>query len=63
MSSSARFREVFKLIYMLRQRNRGRTRSRDIRDTLRLAFLARELIGTYIEVVEWRENRALRLKR
>lgn len=63
MSSDARFRGVHKLVYLLRQREKGRTGSRNVRDVLRLAPLARELVDVYIEVVEWGKNRVLRLKR
>jgi hypothetical protein len=52
MSSDARFRGVYKLVYLLRQREKGRTGSRNVRDVLRLALLARELVDVYIEVVE-----------
>jgi hypothetical protein len=37
--------------------------SRDLRDVLRLAVLARELVSTYIDVIEWGESRVLRLRR
>jgi len=63
ISSDARFRGVYKLVYLLRQCEKGRTGSRNVRDVLGLALLARELVDVYIEVVEWGENRVLRLKR
>jgi hypothetical protein len=57
------FRDAYKLVYLIRQRDRCRVSSRDLRDVLRLAALARELVGTYIDVIEWGESRVLRLRR
>ena len=59
MSRSAR--DAFKIVYTTR--GRFRTTRRSIVESLRLARLARELAGAYLEVVEWRgEKRALRLR-
>jgi hypothetical protein len=57
------FRDAYKLVYLIRQRDRYRVSSRDLRDVLRLAALARELVGTYIDVIEWGDSRVLRLRR
>ncbi len=57
------FRDAYKLVYLIRQRDRYRVSSRDLRDVLRLAALARELVSTYIDVIEWGESRVLRLRR
>jgi hypothetical protein len=57
------FRDAYKLVYLIRQRDRCRVSSRDLRDVLRLAALARELVSTYIDVIEWGESRVLRLRR
>jgi hypothetical protein len=57
------FRDAYKLVYLIRQRDRYRMSSRDLRDVLRLAVLARELVSTYIDVIEWGESRVLRLRR
>jgi hypothetical protein len=57
------FRDAYKLVYLIRQRDRCRVSSRDLRDVLRLAVLARELVSTYIDVIEWGESRVLRLRR
>jgi len=57
------FRDVYKLVYLIRQRDRCRVSSRDLRDVLRLAVLARELVSTYIDVIEWGDSRVLRLRR
>jgi hypothetical protein len=57
------FRDAYKLVYLIRQRDRCRVSSRDLRDVLRLAVLARELVSTYIDVIEWSDSRVLRLRR
>jgi hypothetical protein len=57
------FRDAYKLVYLIRQRDRCRVSSRDLRDVLRLAVLARELVSTYIDVIEWGDSRVLRLRR
>ncbi|MEL9997858.1 MAG: hypothetical protein QXH99_05135 [Sulfolobales archaeon] len=57
------FRDAYKLVYLIRQRDRCRVSSRDLRDVLRLAALARELVSTYIDVIEWGDSRVLRLRR
>ncbi len=57
------FRDAYKLVYLLRQRDKYRVSSRSLDDVLRLATLAKELVSTYIEVVEWGEVRVLRLRR
>jgi hypothetical protein len=57
------FRDAYKLVYLIRQRDRYRVSSRDLRDVLRLAALARELVSTYIDVIEWGDSRVLRLRR
>ncbi|MEM2207282.1 MAG: hypothetical protein QXG17_01125 [Sulfolobales archaeon] len=52
MSSSIdRSREAFRAVYLTR--GRFRTTRRDLRSSLKLASLARELSSTYLEVVEW----------
>jgi hypothetical protein len=56
-------RDAYKLVYLIRQRDRCRVSSRDLRDVLRLAALARELVSTYIDVIEWGDSRVLRLRR
>ena len=56
------FREIFKIVYSTR--GRFRTTRRSIKDSLRLAHLAKELVNTYIEVIEWcGEKRVLKLKK
>jgi len=57
------FRDAYKLVYLIRQHDRYRVSSRDLRDVLRLAVLARELVSTYIDVIEWGDSRVLRLRR
>ena len=57
------FRDAYKLVYLIRQRDKCRVSSRSLNDVLRLATLARELVNTYVEVVEWGEVRILRLRR
>ncbi|MCS7127780.1 MAG: hypothetical protein N3E36_00675 [Sulfolobales archaeon] len=52
-SARNKFREVFKLVYL--KRERYRTNSRSLRESVRLAWLAAELSQTYLRVIVWRE--------
>jgi len=57
-----KYREVFKVAARLREGS-PRTSRRSIGEVLRLAELAREAVGRYLEVVQWdRGERVLRLR-
>lgn len=47
-----RARDAFRITYL--SRGRFRTTRRDLRSSLKLASLAKELSNAYLEVVEWR---------
>jgi len=56
------YREAFRLAAKLREGS-PRTSRRSIEDVLKLAELAREAVGRYLEVVQWsQEERVLRLR-
>jgi len=55
-----RFRRAYKTVYL--SRGRYRTTRRDLSESLKLASLVKELIPSYLGVVEWsRERRVLRI--
>lgn len=45
------FKEVYRLSYLFR--GRYRTTRRDVKDSIRLGLIARELTGYYVKVVYW----------
>jgi len=48
--------------YVYTSRGRFRRVRRSLEDSVKLAYLSRELAMAYLEVVEWGEKRVLKLK-